>query len=167
MDLMINKIYIDYDNEMINTNNKSIKYLSENAVNIYINDIEYNANKTSELIKTKIKYINLYEMYSNNINTLNIIFKKAGEEFNNDIYNKILTNISLISPEFLNKEQSNLIRDKNLLFNVTQELCIKINSDIDDINKNMISLSDKYIEEKLRYFLYDIYNFRKSFVDRK
>ena len=165
VDLMINKIYIDYDNEMINTNNKSIKYLSENAVNIYINDIEYNANKTSELIKTKIKYINLYEMYSNNINTLNIIFKKAGEEFNNDIYNKILTNVSLISPEFLNKEQSNLIRDKNLLFNVTQELCIKINSDIDDINKNMISISDKYIEEKLRYFLYDIYNFRKSFVD--
>ena len=48
---------------------------------------------------------------------------------------------------------------------MTQELCIKINSDIDDINKNMISISDKYIEEKLRYFLYDIYNFRKSFVD--
>ena len=165
MNLMINKIYIDYDNEMMTTNSNSIKFLSENAVNIFINDIEYNTNKTSELIKTKIKYINLYEMYSDNINTINLILKKAGEDFNNDVYNKIIKNISLIIPEFLNKENSNLIKTKNLLFNLTQKLSLTINNDINDINNNMISMSNKYIEENLYYLHYNIYNFRKSFMD--
>ena len=165
MDLMINKIYTDYDNEIMSNNSNSIKYFTENAVNIFINNIEYNANKTSDFIKTKIKYINLYEMYSDNIKALNLLFKKTGEDFNSDIYYKILKNITLIIPEFLNKEKSNLIKNKKILFNITQELSNKINNDIDDINNNMIEMSNKYIGENLYYLYYNIYYFRKSFMD--
>ena len=81
------------------------------------------------------------------------------------IYNKIIKNISSFIPEFTKKEQSILIKNKKILFNITQELTSSINSEIIDINKNAISLSDIYSKEKLYYFHYDLYNFRKSFLD--
>ena len=93
----------------------SIKYFSEDALKKYINNIEFNSDKTTQIIKTKIKYINLYEIYSENINNINNIFKKAGENFTNEIYNKIIKNISFISPEFLDKDNSIILKNKKLL----------------------------------------------------
>ena len=58
----------------------------------------------------------MYELYSTNINEINKLFKLAREEFNNNIYNKIIKNISLIFPEFLNKEESNLLQNKNKIY---------------------------------------------------
>ena len=165
MDLLVNKIYDDYDNEMISSNINGIKYYSENASERFSNEIQTSSDKTTKLIKTKIKYINLYETYSNNINEINYIFKKAGEEFYNDIYNNIIKNISLIFPEFLIKEKSSLVQNKQKLFNITQGLTLNINNRINEIDKDAIELSNEYIEKKLYYFHYNLYNLKKSFLD--
>ena len=117
MDLLVNQINDDYQNEMMSDNCNGIKYYSENSSDKFINDIEISANKTTELIKEKINYINLYEIYSNNINEINDIFKNAEEEFANDIYQKIIKNISHIFPEFINNEKSYLLKNKKILFN--------------------------------------------------
>ena len=58
MDLLVNQINDDYQNEMISDNCNGIRYYSENSSEKFINDIEISANKTTELIKTKINYIN-------------------------------------------------------------------------------------------------------------
>ena len=150
---------------MISSNINGIKYYSENASERFSNEIQTSSDKTTKLIKTKIKYINLYETYSNNINEINYIFKKAGEEFYNDIYNNIIKNISLIFPEFLIKEKSSLVQNKQKLFNITQGLTLNINNRINEIDKDAIELSNEYIEKKLYYFHYNLYNFKKSFLD--
>ena len=167
MDLLINKIYNDYDEEMSSNNNNSIKYYSEEALKIFINDIELNTDKTSDLIKTKIKYINLYENYSENINNINNIFKKAGEDFNNEIYNKIIKNISFIAPEFLNKENSILIKDKQILYNITKKLTFSINNEIKQIDEEAKDISDKYIQDQLYFLHYNLYNFKNIFLNDK
>lgn len=86
MDVLISKIYEDYDNEIALNNSNNIKYHSENSVELYINNIQSNSDKVSELIKAKINYINLYEAYSDIIYKINTYFREAEEEFNNDIY---------------------------------------------------------------------------------
>ena len=165
IDIQIDKISNDYNNEMMSKNINSIKYFSENATKKFINDIEINSDKVTKIIKSKIKFINLYEIYSNNINEINYIFKKVSEDFNNDIHNNIIKNISLLFPEFINNERSILIHDKKILFNITKKLISNINYEINEINKGAISLSDKYINENLYYLHYNLYNFRKSFLD--
>ena len=165
MDLLVNKIYDDYDNEMTSSNINGIKYYSENTSERFSNEIQIASDKTTQLIKTRIKYINLYETYSNNINEINYIFKKAGEEFNNDVYNNIIKNISSIFPEFLNKEKSSLTQNKKKLFNITHELALNINSKIKEIDKDAMDLSNEFIEKKLYYFHDNLYNFKQSFLD--
>ena len=167
MDVLINKIYDDYNNEIASNNSNNIKYHSENSVELYINNIQSNSDKVSELIKAKINYINLYETYSDIINKINSYFREAEEEFNNDIYNKIIKNMSVIIPKYLNKKNSLLIKNRQVLFNKTKEMVFTINNDINIINDNALSLSNNYLEENLYSLHKDLYNIKKSFSDDK
>ena len=166
MDTLGENIYNDYDNEMSLENNNSIKYYTENLAKEYYNEIEEKANNVSDRIKLKINYINLYEKYSNNINLLNNINKNITENFNNDIYTKIIKNISYLSPEYLN-QNSNIIKKKKQLFDIAKEITNTINTQIKDIDNGAISYSKQYIEKNLYNFHYNLYNFRKYFLNNQ
>ena len=47
INMIINKIYDDYNKEMMINNTKSIKYISEEASKNFVNNIEIRANQTS------------------------------------------------------------------------------------------------------------------------
>ena len=164
IDLIIQNIFEDYDEEMSSLNNNSIKYNTENLVENYLYDIEEKADNVTEQIKSKIKFIHLYENYSNNINILNNINKKIIKEFNNDIYNNIIINISKISPEYIQPD-SQILRDKNKLFSIAGEITNDINKEINDINNAAILYSKKYIEQNTYDFNFNIYNFRNYFLN--
>ena len=166
MDSLVGNIYNDYNSEMSLENNNSIKYYTESLSKEHYNEIEEKANNVTEQIKLKIKYINLYEIYSNNINILNIINKNITENFNNDIYTKIIKNISYLSPEYLN-ENSNIIAKKKQLFEIAKEIVNTINKQIIDIDNRAILYSNQYIEKNLYNFHYNLYNFRNYFLNNE
>ena len=162
MDILINNIYDDYEGEISLNNNKSIKYYIEKRVEEYNYNIEEKSNNITEYIKSKIKFINLYEKYSNNINIMNNIYKKINEEFKNDIYINII-NISRFSPEYTNQD-SNIVLNKNKLFEITKEITNNINLEIQKINNDAILNSKKYIQQNYYNLHYNLYNFRKYFL---
>ena len=111
MDFLINNINSDYENEMSINNKDSIKYISENKAMNFLNNIEEKSNEIINEIKLKISFMNLYEKYAENIDEINIINNKTINEFNNDIYEKILKQIIEIQPEYLDKN-SQIIKKK-------------------------------------------------------
>ena len=111
MDFLINNINSDYENEMSINNKDSIKYISENKAMNLLNNIEEKSNEIINEIKLKISFMNLYEKYAGNIDEINIINNKTINEFNNDIYEKILKQIIEIQPEYLDKN-SQIIKKK-------------------------------------------------------
>ena len=162
MDLLIANINEDYNKEMSLKNENNIKYNTEIMINNFIEEIDEKSNALIEQIKLKIEYINLYEKYSNNIGIINNISDKSFYEFNNDICQNILVNISNIYPEYINNN-SDLMANKEILFNTSKYLTATINQEISEINKYIESYSKQYYIENLYNFHYNLYNIRKYF----
>ena len=164
MDVLINNIYYDYDNEMSMNNKNSIKYFSESKALYFLNEIEDKSNDIIRNIKQKIMFMDLYENYSSNLDEINRINNKTISEFNDDIYNKIILKLSEIQPNYLN-ETNNIIINKNNLFEISKNLSELINQEIDQINNQIELYSKKYFEENLYNFHYNLYYFRKYFLN--
>ena len=164
MDILINNIYSDYDNEMSMNNKNSIKYYSESKALYFLKEIEDKSNDIIRNIKKKIMFIDLYENYSSNLDEINRINNKTISEFNDDIYNKIILKLSEIQPNYLN-ESNKIIINKNNLFEISKNLSELINKEIEEINNQIELYSKKYFEENLYNFHYNLYYFRKYFLN--
>ena len=142
IEVINDKINNDYNLEISLDNTDGIKYEKEILIGAFLNEID---NKRKEIIakfESKIHF-EKYEFYANNIETINTINNKSYFELNKDLYYDILKNISKISPDYLDSE-SNLIKDKNSLFNLSKDIVNVINSEIKDINEYINSYSEKY-----------------------
>ena len=102
LDLLIKNINLDYEYE-ISSNNNSLKKYSELKAQFLYNKIENKSNYVINKIKEKIKYNDIYEIYTSNLDYIDYINNKTIIEFINDINNNILKKITDINPEYLNE----------------------------------------------------------------
>ena len=164
IEILNSNIINDYEQEMSLDNEYSIKYQKENIIILCIEEIDNKSIYIIEEIKLKIKYMNMYETYANNIQIINGITNKSFIEYNNDIYDNILINIEKISPEYLDKD-SDLIKDKNYLFFLSNNISNTINQEINDINNYIEKCSSSFIFENNYNFDYNMNNFKKYFTN--
>ena len=166
MDLLIDNINDDYNNEMKYENNKSIKYYSYEKSSHFLSNIEDKSNEVINKIKSKINHMNLYELYSENLDIINRINNKTTFEFIDNMYNNIIYNIKDIKPEYYN-EESNIRINRNKLFNISNKIINEINSDIESTNNYIKNYINKYKEENIYNFHYNLYFFRQYFLDKE
>ena len=166
LELLISNINIDYNNQISINNNKSIKFYSELKSKIFLNETEFNSNEVIGNIKSKINYINIYDIYSDNLNFINYIHNKSLIEFIDNIYKNIVTNISKLEPEYLNKNNS-FNKKINNLFNISKSISNEINNEINEISSYIKNYLNKYKEENLYNIHYNLYKINELFVDNE
>ena len=164
MDLLIKNINDDYEKEMNIEDNKSIKYISNNKALNFLDNIEKKSEKVINKIKAGIDNINIYESYSKNNDIINDINNKTFIEYINDIYTNIIYKALNITPEYLN-ENSNINKNKKILFEISKNITNIINQEIKEINEYVFSFSNQYIEQNIYNIHYNLYYSRKLFFD--
>ena len=137
---LVEEILSDYKDQMLYSNNNSIKFQTEKESSEFLSKIKNNSENLIETIKIKIKYIEKYEEYYSNI-----------EKINKISYNMI----------------NNLINNKKNLFEVSVKIKNEINNEINEINNFIEKYSEKYKDENIYNLHLNLYNFSKSFTDEK
>ena len=162
--IISDNIINDYEDEMSDDNENSIKNSKNYLIQNSIEEIDNKSSIIIEEIKIKINYMNYYETYAKAIQIINDITNKSFIEFNNDMYNQVLSDIKKISPEYLN-HSSDLIINKNHLLSLSYNIINNINNQIEEINNYIEAYSRDYINENNYNFDYNLYNFRKYFCE--
>ena len=145
-------------------NENSLKYSKEYLIKNCIEELDNNSTILIGEIKSKIYLINHYEVYAEDIQIINEINNISLIEFNNEISEQALNYINQILPEYAVKN-SDLIKNKNHLFSLTEKVVSTINQEIDDINDYINSYSNNYINNYNYILDYNLYYFRKYFKD--
>ena len=166
MELLTSNINNDFENEMNVENNKSIKYISNERALEFLNNIENKSEETIDKIKSYIDNIDIFESYSENIDIINNINNKTIIEYINDIYSNVIYQMLKFKPEYLN-ETSDIIKNKKLLFDLSKNVTNIINREINEINDYIYSYTNQYKEKYIYKINYNLYNFRKYFLDKE
>ena len=165
MDLLMANINKDYENKMSIDNKNSIKNYSYEKVNKFVNNIEKESDITIKNVKKKIKNIELYELYSNNIDVINDINNKTIFEYINNIHNIINCSLN-IKPEYSDNE-SQLVKNMQSLFNISNKIIVEVNEEINEINNYILNYTQNYIDENIYRIYYNLYHLKKNFEDDK
>ena len=166
MDLLIENINNDYENEMDLNYNKSIKYYSYFKAQKFIENTEEKSDKVISDIKGNINNFEKYESYSNNLDKINAINNKTIIESLNDIQNKIINYILNIKQEYTN-QTSNIIKNENKLFNISKKIIMQTNEEINSVNSLIAEYSKQYREKNMYNMHYNLYYFKKAFMDKQ
>ena len=167
IDLLMDNIQSDYINEFSETKEDSLKFKNIKIVKDFLSNVTDNSKELIEEIKGVIDFMNYYELYSNNLDIIDKINNKTLTEFNNDFYNGCLQNLTDIKPDFYENNNSEIIQYKEKLFNISDEIKNKINSDITEINNYIISFSDNYLQNNFFKMYNNLYNFKKVFTEKE
>ena len=162
--MLLSDIESDYDNEMSIINNESIKYISEIKSNLFLDEIGKKSDKIIKNIKNKIKYMNIFETYSDNLDFINFIHNRTILDLLEDSYNNILLKAKLLIPDYLNIT-SNIIIQKNNLFNISKLIICEINKEINEIRLFIKDYISNYKEENLYIIHYNLYKINKLFLE--
>ena len=162
---IIEDISNDYFNEMLNSNPKSAKSLTENKSLQLLTNIQNNSYNLISSIKLKILFIEKYELYSFNIDQINNINYNIQNNFYENTYEKIIKEFIYIKLQFLN-ESSKIIKNKNILFNLSTKIKNVINNEINEINNYIDIYSNKYKDENIYNISINLYYFSKSFLEK-
>ena len=162
---LLNNIDNDYKQEMNEDNINSIKVVSEEKLKKYLYELEVNSMNIIEDIKNKIAFINLYELYAGNLDKIESTTNELNDIFFSDLYGKTLEKIQKLQPEYLNNN-SLLIKEKEKLFENINLIDKNIKEDINDINDYINIFTKNYKIKKQYYIYYNLYNFRKSFINK-
>ena len=163
-EMLLSDIESDYDNEMSIIKNESIKYISEIKSNLFLDEIGKKSDKIIKNIKNKIKYMNIFETYSDNLDFINFIHNRTILDLLEDSYNNILLKAKLLIPDYLNIT-SNIIIQKNNLFNISKLIICEINKEINEIRLFIKDYISNYKEENLYIILYNLYKINKLFLE--
>ena len=161
MDLLMTNINKDYEDKMNIDNKNSIKNYSYEKVNKFVNNTETKSDITIENVKKKIKNIELYELYSNNIDIINDINNKTIFEYINNIHNIINSSLN-IKPEYSDNE-SQLVKNMQSLFNISNKIIVEVNGEINEINNYISNFTKNYIDENIYKIYYNLYYLKKNF----
>lgn len=164
IEILNDNIINDYEEEMSIKNENSLKYSKEYLIKNCIEELDNNSIILIGEIKSKIYLINHYEVYAEDIQIINEINNISLIEFNNEISEQALNYINQLSPEYADKN-SDLIKNKNYLFSLTEKVVSTINQEIDDINDYINLYSNNYINNYNYILDHDLYCFRHFFKD--
>ena len=165
MDLLITNINKDYEDKMSIENKNSIKNYSYEKANKFLYNIETESDITIKNVKKKIKNIELYELYGNNIDTINEINNKTIFEYIDNIHNIINSSLN-IKPEYSDKE-SQLVKNMKSLFNISNKIINEVNEEINDINNYISNYTKNYMDENIYRIYYNLYYLKKNFENDK
>ena len=142
----INKDY--YEEMDINNKNSIISFYNMKTAN-FLNEIENNSYKVISNIKEKIKYNELYESYTNNLDFLDYIHNKTIIEFIENM-NNILQKALNILPEYISKKDDDGIYfKKTKLFEISKLIINSIKKNNNEINQHVFDYTKKYKNENL------------------
>jgi len=162
---IIEDISNDYFYEMLYSNPKSAKSLTESKSLQLLTNIQNNSYQLISSIKLKILFIEKYELYSFNIDQINNINYNIQNNFYKNTYEKIIKEFIYIKPQFLD-ESSKIIENKNKLFNLSAKIKNVINNEINEINNYIDIYSNKYKDENIYNLSINLYYFSKSFLEK-
>ena len=115
-------------------------------------------------IKNKIAYMELYELYADNLDIMEGISTGINKVFINDIYEDIQEKLKQIYPEYLSNN-SYLIENNEQLFNILSLIDNNLNNEVNEINE-YINVYTKNFREKRQYHIYyNLYGLKKNFID--
>ena len=156
----------DYNIEMSMNNNQSIKFISDNKSKIFLNETEIKSNEIIKKIKTKISYIDLYDIYKENLDFINYIHNKSIIEFLENSYNVIVKKLINLEPEFLNKSNEIMVK-KNNLFEISELIVNEINNEINDISSYIRKYVKEYKEQNIYNIHYNLYKINELFYEKE
>ena len=163
---LVKDIYDDYENEISDSFNNSIKNNIEKKVENYLSIINSNSEELINEIKQKIEFFNLYMKFSNVIDMIDKIHNKTIYEFNFD-YNTCLKNMINIMPDFYKINNSEIIVQKDRLFDISLEIKEKINEEIIEIDEYIENYSNNFFKTNLYDMQKSIYYFKKLFENNE
>ena len=161
---LMNNIDNDYKEEMDESNMNSIKVNSNKKLKEYLEDLEDKSNKIIQDIKNKIAFMNLYELYSGNIDKIEDISTNISYEFVSNLYEDNLKKIYNMKPEYL-YENSELVKNKENLYNLVNQIDDNINLEIKEINDYIYSYTNDFKIKRQYIIYYNLYNFRQNFIE--
>ena len=164
MNNLLDKIENDYNEEMNETNLNSIKVNSTKKLNQYLEDLEENSERIIENIKNKIAFMNLYELYQDNIDEIEETTTGIKGVFYNDLYIDVIEKLKNLQPEYLNPN-SHLVEKKEKLFEIVNSINKNINNEVNDINQYISSYTKDFKIRRQYIIYYNLYKFRSNFLD--
>ena len=165
MNLLMTNINKNYEDKMSIENKNSIKNYSYEKANKFLYNIETESDITIKNVKKKIKNIELYELYGNNIDAINEINNKTIFEYIDNIHNIINSSLN-IKPEYSDNE-SQLVKNMKSLFNISNKIINEVNEEIYDINNYISNYTRKYMDENIYRIYYNLYYLKKNFENNK
>ena len=162
--IITEQIINDYEKELLNEELLNIRFTAEKKKEDLLTKIESNSNILIKKIKDKIELLEKYELYSSNIDKINEINDEIEHIYSENFINKIIKNISNIDSEIF-EESSEIIKNKQILFNVSKNIKNEINNEINDVNKYIKNYVNKYKEENIYNLSLNLYYISKSFSD--
>ena len=112
---LLTNIDNDYKEEMDEDNLNSTRVYSDEKLKEYLNQLEEKSNAIIEDIKSKIAFINLYELYAGNVDKMEETTNEINNIFFSDLYEDTLEKIKQLQPEYLNKNSRLIEKKKNFL----------------------------------------------------
>ena len=163
--LMIN-INEDYDEEMSLSNSNSIKTTSEEKAKEHLNQITQNSDEVIVKIKKKLDNIDLFDLYTENLDFINNANNKTMIEFielmNKDFMKKLIN----LEPEYLNKN-NDIYKKKEDLFKISKSIADDIKKEINEINEHIKEYSKNFKEKNIFNMQYNLYKINNLFLENE
>ena len=164
MDILMNNVNNDYEMEMNLSESNSIKSYSYQKAEEFLNNTQEKSDKVIKDIKSKINDIELYELYSENLDTIDNIHNKTILEYMGEMYKNIINKSINIKPEYIN-EKSTISKNKKNLFDLSKNIANEINKEINEINGYISNYIKQYTEKNIYNIHYNMHYFRKIFLN--
>ena len=161
MELLMININKNYEDKMNIDNGNSAKNYSYEKVKKFVGNLETESDITIKNVKKKIKNIELYELYGNNIDIINDINNKTIFENINNVHNIINSSINT-KQEYTNNENE-IVKNMRSLFNVSNKIINEVNQEINEINNYISNYTKNYIDENIYRIYYNLYYLKKNF----
>ena len=163
---IINNINKDYEFQMRLDNKNGIKNYSLLKEKEIVLNTEEKSNQVIKDIKSKIKNIELYELYSENLNEINNIINKTITEYIHNIHNNILFESIKLNPQYFD-EESILKKNRQILFILTKNITKQANLEINDIYQFIYNNTNKFKDENIYNIYYNLYQLKKIFSNEQ
>ena len=161
--ILTNKNIKDFINSINENLMKNFNNIIEESTKVDINKLyqEYNCQQKDDLISNMNKEINLYKIYSNELNQLffilNLKYNNSNSKFSNQFIesNSLFSNIKFFIDEIKNKNDNSLIKNNfvnSMNFNSNKSISSYIDDENEDdelINKiKEMNYFEEFLEEK-------------------
>ena len=163
LDKLMTNINEDFDEEMSLNNSNSIKTISEETAKEHLNNISQKSDEVIIKIKEKLDYIDLFDLYAENLDFINNANNQTIIEFIELMNKDFIKNITNLEPEYLNNN-TDIYEKKEKLFIISKSISDEINKEINEINKYIKEYTNNFKENNLYNIQYNYYKLNNLFL---